>query len=204
MASIFTEFKNVLKTFGIEYFKRYYSTYRGFVVDNKDPENLMRVKLRCPAVFGSETFDDWVYPKGVICGNNFGFYAVPSVGDLIWVSFEMGDPAKPIWEYGHWNQKAKTPGTDIQTYIFQTPNKQKLEFDDKKGVVRVTNKDGFTIEMSKDGFQLKAGDVDMKTLMDSLFTAFSNTKTATSLGPQPFINIAEYEALKLKFDKLFY
>jgi len=199
-----TEFKLLLKQWGLEYFKRYYSSYRGFVVDNNDPEFNCRLKITCPAVFGKETFDEWVYPKGIPSGKNFGFFAPPSIGDMIWVSFENGDPAFPIWEYGHWTQAHKTPGTNNKIFVFQTPEKQRIEFDDEKGLVKITSKDGYYVEISKDGFRFQKDNIDMRTLTDSLFDAFKNTKTATSLGPQPFINIAEYEALKVKFQKLFY
>lgn len=202
--NLLTQFKQTLREYGLEWFKRYYSVYRGFVVDNKDPEFLGRLKITCPAVFGDESFDDWVFPKGIPSGNGWGVYAIPQVGELIWVSFEAGNPADPIWEYGHWNQKQKTPGTNNEIFLFQSPQKQRIEFDDSTGKTRILNKDGYLLEISDKGFHMEKNNVDARKLFDELFTAINNTKTATTLGPQPFINIAEYEALKKKFQELFY
>lgn len=198
---------DTFKMVGMEYFKRYYSSYRGIVVKNDDPEYLGRITLKCPFVYGNETFDEWVFPKGIPSGKNWGLYAIPNEGDMVWVSFENGDSRKPLWEYGHWAQNQapeKSKNLENKNYLFQSPAGQRIEFDDKNEKTIITDKSGNVIEISKDGFQIKKGDTTLKTLMDELFQCFSDTKTATTTGPQPFINIAQYEILKQKFDNFLY
>ena len=84
---------------GIEGLGRYYSVYRGIVVDNNDTEKHMnRIKVCCPEVMGG--IITWAYAKGQHGSINNGFkYLAPKVGDIVFVTFEFGDPTKPLWEY---------------------------------------------------------------------------------------------------------
>lgn len=192
---------------GIESFKRYYASYRGFVVDNNDPQKKGRIKIKCPAVYKKEIPEKWVFPKGIMSGNGWGFYAIPQIGDMVWISFENGDPSFPIWEYGHWlDGQVPTKADDPKTkFMFCTPGNQTIEFDDKKKKVIVTDASGNSIEISDKGFQLKKGAVTASLLFEELFTLFESTTVITPLiGPQPFVNIAAYSALKAKFKQFFY
>lgn len=202
-----TEFKMLMRKYGLEWFSRYYACYRGSVVNNQDPQFLGRITLKCPAVFGKEIYDDWVFPKGMAAGKNWGFFAIPQPGDLVWVSFENGNPQYPIWEYGHWAQ-GETPTvaqrSDVSNYVFQSPAGQRIEFDDKNACVIITNKAGNFIKMTADGFHIEKSGTDMRSLLDELFNTFAATTTATALGPQPFINLPDYELLKVKFQKLYF
>lgn len=193
---------------GLESFKRYYASYRGIVVDNKDPQSKGRIKIKCPAVYKKEIFNDWVYPKGVMSGKGWGFYAIPQVGDLVWISFENGDSSFPIWEYGHWAdgqvpEKAKR--SEPTNFMFQSPGGQRIEFDDQAKKVIVTDASGNVIEMSQQGFQFKKGPVTAAMLFTELFTLFETTLVLTPIiGPQPFLNLPAYTALKAKFQQFFY
>ena len=74
--------------------------YRAVVVDNKDPLNVGRVRIRIPSFHGasSETSyyitDDelpFAYPACLPgAGYKMGTYILPKVGSLVWVSFETG------------------------------------------------------------------------------------------------------------------
>ncbi len=40
---------------------------------------------------------------------NNGFkYLAPKVGDIVFVTFEFGDPTKPLWEYHGWGTTTNT------------------------------------------------------------------------------------------------
>ena len=69
---------------------RFGGIYRGVVVDNTDPARKLRLKVRVPEVLG--TADPWAVP----CTPG-GSTALPSVGDIVWVMFEKGDPDYPVW-----------------------------------------------------------------------------------------------------------
>jgi len=64
--------------------------YAGIVTDNADPQSRMRVKVRAPAVFGAQ--EVWALPCAPV-----GASTAPAVGQAVWIAFEGGDPAHPVW-----------------------------------------------------------------------------------------------------------
>lgn len=71
---------------------RFFGVYRGVVVETNDPLSKGRIKLRVPQVLANE-ITDWAWFVH-IPGNTF---VLPSIGAGVWVQFEGGDPAYPIW-----------------------------------------------------------------------------------------------------------
>jgi hypothetical protein len=67
--------------------------YRGSVVDNADPEQQGRLLVVVPEIYGSDPV--WALPS-----RQSGSSDVPAVGEDVWVVFERGDPAYPVWEHG--------------------------------------------------------------------------------------------------------
>ena len=71
--------------------RRFYGVYRAIVVDNKDPKELFRLRLKVPQVLYDQT-SDWAwgsFPNTAIF--------LPEINTGVWVMFEGGDPAFPIW-----------------------------------------------------------------------------------------------------------
>jgi hypothetical protein len=71
---------------------RFYGLYRGIVIDNKDPLNQYRLKLKVPQVLHDQV-TDWawsVHEPGVA-------RSIPTPGVGVLVMFEGGDPSFPIW-----------------------------------------------------------------------------------------------------------
>ncbi|HEX2187455.1 MAG TPA: phage baseplate assembly protein V, partial [Longimicrobiaceae bacterium] len=78
--------------------RRFYGKYRGFVVDNDDPEQLGRLRLVVPSVLGPEVVTGWAaacVPYGGAAG--MGTLFVPEVDAGVWVEFEEGDLEFPVW-----------------------------------------------------------------------------------------------------------
>lgn len=191
-----------IKKYGLEYFGRYYSCYRATVSENEDPEHLGRLKLKIPEVHKS-VLDYWAWPKGMFAGKNKGFFAIPDIGDAIWVEFEKGDPNFPVWNYGWWGENQLDKAADKPSkYLFQTGKGQRLLFNDDEGSITVTNKAGKVFFISSDGIYLGKEDINLGKLLDDLFELFEGTKVSTQLGPQPFINVLQYTQLREKFSQL--
>jgi hypothetical protein len=73
--------------------KRFYGVYRGIVVDNSDPENLVRLRVQVPQILGQAT-TNWAW--GILPAITDDIN-IPEPGTGVWVMFEGGDPNFPLW-----------------------------------------------------------------------------------------------------------
>lgn len=117
--------------------QRYYGKYRGFAVDNQDPEQRGRLKVRVPSVLGDQV-SGWALPCLPFGGlANQGLFMVPEVDAQLWVEFEEGNVDKPIWVGVFWQQSADTPEEaaldEPTTRLIRTPSGHVLQFDDAEG-----------------------------------------------------------------------
>ena len=91
--------------------KRFYGKYRGFVVDNIDPEQLGRISATVLDILG-DIPTTWALPcvpvAGMI-GLASGIYVVPPIGANVWIEFEHGDINYPIWSGCYWGDVAQVP-----------------------------------------------------------------------------------------------
>lgn len=84
---------------GMEGLGRFYSVYRGQVVNNEDPKKINRVEINIPQILPSGT-TVWALAKGQDGSLGSGFKGItPKVGDIVYVEFERGDPGYPLWSY---------------------------------------------------------------------------------------------------------
>ena len=77
--------------------------YRAVVKDNRDPDNLRRLRLQVQTT-GTE-ITDWAWPVEP-AGTHVN---VPEIGQGVWVSYIGGDPEYPIWhgQFGKHQGKSK-------------------------------------------------------------------------------------------------
>lgn len=137
--------------------RSYYGKYRGFVVDNEDPENLGRISARVPSVLGNEV-SGWALPCAPFGGlDGQGLFLVPEIGAQLWIEFEEGNPDKPIWTGTFW-RTSDAPPQDAQkspptTRMLQTASGHRLQFDDEGGDERISlaHKGGSELVMEPDG-----------------------------------------------------
>lgn len=170
---------------------RYYGKYRGFVVDNADPENRGRLRLRIPSVLGDEVVSGWALPCAPYGGAaDQGFFFIPEKDAGVWAEFEAGNLDYPIWVGTFWAKPGGT--TEVPTPAAnQAPPTSKMiktlnhciEFADESGAeaVRISdNANGNVVTMNSDGVVVaaKAG-IELKTDGDLKITA-ANVKVSVS------------------------
>jgi hypothetical protein len=68
----------------------YYGIYRGSLMNTADPQMKGRVQVSVPAI--GAVSSSWAAP----C-REFKSASMPPVGSTVWVMFEGGDPAYPVW-----------------------------------------------------------------------------------------------------------
>jgi type VI secretion system secreted protein VgrG len=79
---------------------RYHGKYRGYVHRTDDPLKLGRVQAVVPRLCG-DTPLGWALPCSPYAGPDQGLFLVPEIGSGVWIEFEGGDLASPIWS-GMW------------------------------------------------------------------------------------------------------
>lgn len=158
----------------------WYSSYRGFVINNEDPLNLGRLQIQVPAVDGSWPDPTWVPSKGQWGGDDYGFNCVPKVGDMVWVEYEYGRASAPMWSHHGYGQRTDETSekpeefSSNNVYGFKTPYGQIITIDDgtledgeyKGAEITIKTKDGKKIVINElAGIQIDAtesGNVEIK------------------------------------------
>lgn len=131
-------FMDTLTFQGIESMGRYYSFYRGIVIDNYDPDRVNCIEVAVPYVQGNIP-SIWATPFGQWGGANGGFKMLaPEIGDIVWVFFEQGDPNHPLWTYCGWDPD-EVPNELSQPYQMGilTPNGNVILLDDLSGDLQI-------------------------------------------------------------------
>lgn len=136
------EFIHNIIYYGLESIGKYYSSYRGYVLDNVDEENLGRIKVKIPSITRNQEHPSWAYPKTQIGGKNYGLHVLPRKGDIVWIEFEHGDTRFPIWSFGH-RAKNELPEefSSPKIYGFKTPSGQIIIMNDETGEIVINKGD---------------------------------------------------------------
>lgn len=89
-----------------------YGKYRGTVVDNVDPGGRGRIQVHVPNV--SDT-SFWAVPCLPAGGPPQAQFHPPPIGAGVWVEFEGGDPASPVWAGNMWEEReSRFPGVTVE------------------------------------------------------------------------------------------
>ena len=90
-----------------------YALHYAVVCQNKDPDNLDRIKVRLPWLdFGDVDQTHWAQLLTPMEGNQFGWYTVPDIDDVVVVMFIAGDYGMPIILGGIWSTPDFSPETN--------------------------------------------------------------------------------------------
>jgi hypothetical protein len=89
---------------------RYAGVVYGVVTQNKDPDQLNRIKVRFPWLDkGDEEQSAWAQLLTPMEGKEFGWYTLPDIDDVVCVVFMHSDMNHPIILGGIWSKEDKPP-----------------------------------------------------------------------------------------------
>lgn len=153
--------------------KRYYGKYRGIVVNNVDPELRGRIIVSVPSVYG-ELPGPWALPAMPVTSLASGVFAVPGIGASVWVEFEQGRAAFPIWTGGFWPNSAEVPAVSAlgpeTKIVLQTTLGNFLILDDAEQGVTLQTTLGHSIMLNAAGITLKTSTGNMLSVSDAGIT----------------------------------
>jgi uncharacterized protein involved in type VI secretion and phage assembly len=90
-----------------------YGLHYGIVCQNKDPDNLDRIKVRFPWLDNGDTDQShWAQLLTPMEGDKFGWYTLPDIDDVVVVVFIAGDMSQPVVIGGVWSTPDFSPETN--------------------------------------------------------------------------------------------
>ncbi|HYY42592.1 MAG TPA: phage baseplate assembly protein V, partial [Pyrinomonadaceae bacterium] len=95
------DLENLVADLHEEVRSRFFGKYRGVVLNVDDPEQMGRIQARVPEVL-QEASSAWAVPCVPFAGAGHGLVLLPELGDGVWIEFEAGDIARPVWTGCWW------------------------------------------------------------------------------------------------------
>jgi hypothetical protein len=179
-----------VQRFGIEgVFSRFYGIYVAIVEDVADPSSMGRIRVQVPALGQRRAPADlWARPATFGGSEGTGLFFAPNVGDKVWVSFEAGNPDKPVYFGGFMgNGKAAAEFGSYLKRGFKTPAGHYVRVSDEdsdqhitmaasNGAYATMNKDGDLLMSSAEGSYINLSAADRSTTIHDVGGALLTMK----------------------------
>lgn len=186
---------------------RFYGKYEAVVSEVEDPLAIGRLRAKVPAVLGEDLTCGWALPCAPFGGKERGMYALPDVGDTVWIEFAAGDPSRPIWSGCFWgapssssqvDDLAEAPGPEIPSeakpghLVIKTKAGHLVHIDDEAGTIVIASAEGkarLTLDqrgnviVEADAIELGRGANQSLVLGDAFLALFNQHTHPTGVGP---------------------
>jgi len=164
------------------------------VVDNNDPSNLARIKVKYPWADGDTK---WVRLITAHAGSSRGWVSLPEIGDEVLIGYEFGNPDHPIALGALYNKDSAPPSgiggqkNDIKIFLTRGGNQIKLDDKDGNEEISITTKNGdnqvvlsakkpeITVT-SKGDITIKGDNITIESQKDLTIKAGANLKATAS------------------------
>ncbi|HTN49881.1 MAG TPA: phage baseplate assembly protein V [Burkholderiaceae bacterium] len=153
--------------------------YSASVIDNRDPENLARVRVRIASLAETKA-GLWARLATLMAGSQRGTLFVPEVGDEVLIAFERGDIRQPYVIGSLWNAKSPPPSggasvNDVKLIrsrngvtlrilddantgklTLETSGGQRIVLEESPGAIRIEDSSGSIVKLSPTGVEIAA------------------------------------------------
>ena len=182
------------------------------VIDNQDPDNLGRVKVRIPRA-GDET---WVRIATLMAGNDRGTWFIPDVNDEVLVAFGEGTERHAYVIGGLWSKTSSPPekmdadnnekvlrsrnGVKItlddqsgqENFIVETPAGQKITLKDGPGAIEITDSNGNSVTLETSGISVNAA---AKVTINASLVEVNSSAVTVNAGMSKFSGVVQCDTL---------
>ena len=162
--------------------RRYFGKHPGTVIGNVDPYGKGRLLVEVVGVLGlaPSCWAEASVPLAGPTGPPMGAHFLPPIGAGVWIEFEQGDPARPIWTGCRWGGTSDVPPLAragipaAPSIVLQTLGQTMLVLSDAPGPT------GGIILATKSGASIMINDVGI---------TIQNGKGATLTLTGPTVNV---------------
>lgn len=188
------------------------------VIDNIDPENSGRVKVRLPPVSasGEQGDETWARIATLMAGNNRGTWFIPDVNDEVLVAFEGGDAGQSYVIGGLWSSTNSPPETmdtnnnkkllrsrsgvkitlddqsGRESFLVETPGGQKVMLKDGPGLIEITDSNGNAVKFEIDGISVNAS---AKVTINAIVVEVNSGMINVNAGMSKFSGVVQCDTL---------
>lgn len=192
--------------------------FSAVVIDNMDPDNLGRVKVRLPQISESDqrNHEAWARLATMMAGQNRGTWFIPDINDEVLVAFEAGDVRRPYVIGSLWNVASVPPesmdtnnnkkllrsrnGVKItlddqsgqERFIVETPGGQKITLKDGAGSIEIADNNGNSIKLETAGVTVNAS---AKVTLNASVVDISSGAVTVNSGISKFSGVVQCDTL---------
>jgi uncharacterized protein involved in type VI secretion and phage assembly len=140
---------------------RVYGKHRGIVTRVDDPDKLGRIKSTVDTVYNGEELE-WATPAVPFAGAKHGLLLLPKPGDGVWIEFEAGVVARPIWTGCWWGKNDLPTPNGPNQRVLTTPEGLQIVLDDDNKVLQMKHPGGGEITMKDSSIVIKLGSASIE------------------------------------------
>jgi len=170
---------------------RFYGVVVGIVTNNKDPDDLHRVKVRFPWL-SNDVESHWARVAAPMAGKNRGAYFLTEVDDEVLVAFEHGQVDHPYVVGSLWNGKYNAPESNADGEnnhrTLRSRSGHVLRFNDKSGnetieIIDKTGNNKVVIDSANNSITIEAkSDITIKSATGKLTMQANGIEMKSQMG----------------------
>lgn len=198
--------------------RRFNGFFPAVVIDNVDPNNSGRVKVRISRVgaSGRQGYETWARIATLMAGNDRGTWFIPDVNDEVLVAFKAGTVRQAYVIGGLWSKTSAPPETmdpnnnkkllrsrngvkvtlddqsGQESFTVETPGGQKITLKDGPGALEITDSNGNSVKLETTGISVNAA---AKVTINASQVEVNSGMVSVNAGMSKFSGVVQCDTL---------